>query len=419
MATTKRKSKGNTSTDNHEILGGKAQIYRVAKSGDVYQFKMWVKEEQKYLRKSLRTRDLETAKSRAEDKYLKTYSDVSGGRKIFGMSLGELVTEFIAWRADDVDAGIITKGRLGTIKSQFKHVTNFKSEKLKISEFDRNSFYDYGVWRKKNFIGTQSVTIKGEQSTINQMIDYAYRKGYAHFARFEFRKITITKDKIGRRSVFTLEEYDDLWRFMRTYSSKTHCADEALRNERWMVRDAVLIASNSMLRVGELWQLRWSDIVGIKTIYDEQEKAVHLVTINVRAEICKTRTSREVVCRGGQFFERLKERSEFTGPNDYIFSSATDGTKRMSRTKWYSHWQSLMEGIGIEDYTERKLTWYSLRHFAITCRIRSGVSYLDISHLAGTSVANIESVYGHWDTSMKEASAMKNFALKADGIDVR
>jgi len=419
MATTKRKSKSNTSTDIHEILGGKAQIYRVAKSGDVYQFKMWVTEEQKYLRKSLRTRDLETAKSRAEDKYLKTYSDVASGRKIFGMSLGELVTEFIAWRADDVDAGIITKGRLGTIKSQFKHVTNFKSEKLKISEFDRNSFYDYGVWRKKNFIGTQAVTIKGEQSTINQMIDYAYRKGYAHFARFEFRKITITKDKIGRRSVFSLQEYESLWRFMRTYSSKKHCPDEAERNERLMIRDAVLIASNSMLRVGELWQLRWSDIVGIKTIYTEEEKAVHLVTINVRAEICKTRTSREVVCRGGQFFERLKERSEFTGSNDLIFSSATDGNKRMSRVKWYSHWQSLMKGIGVDDYTERKLTWYSLRHFAITCRIRSGVSYLDISQTAGTSVANIESIYGHWDTSMKEASAMKNFALKVDDIDFR
>ena len=419
MAAIKKKTIGNTSTDNYEILGGKAQIFRVAKSGDVWQFKMWVKEEQKYLRKSLRTRDFDTAVIRAEEKYLKTYSDVSSGRKIFGMSLGELVTEFIAWRADDVDAGIITKGRLGTIKSQFKHVTNFKSDKLKISELDRNSFYDYGVWRKKNFIGTQSVTIKGEQSTINQMIDYAYRKGYAHFARFEFRKITIKKDQIGRRSVFSLQEYDALWRFMRTYSSKKHCADEALRNERLMIRDAVLIASNSMLRVGELWQLRWRDIVGIKTIYDEEEKAVNLVTINVRAEISKTRTSREIICRGGEYFERLKKRSEYTDVNDYIFSSATDGTKRISRTKWYAHWQSLMKGIDIEDYTERKLTWYSLRHFAITCRIRSGVSYLDISHMAGTSVANIESVYGHWDTGMKETAAMKNFAIDKSGIIVR
>ena len=185
-----------------------------------------------------------------------------------------------------------------------------------------------------------------------------------------------------------------------------------------MIRDAVLIASNSMLRVGELWQLKWSDIVAIETRYDEQENAVNLVTINVRAETCKTRTSREVVCRGGEYVERLKKRTKYTDANDYIFAS-TNGTTRISKRKWYAHWQNLMEGIGIEDYAERKLTWYSLRHFAITYRIRSGVSYFDISHLAGTSVSNIESIYGHWDSEMKKIVAMKNFAIDKSGIIVR
>ena len=69
---------------------------------------MWVTEEQKYLRKSLRTKDFDTALIRAEDKYLQTYSDITTGRKIFGMSLGQLVSEFIDWRAEDVDAGNIT-----------------------------------------------------------------------------------------------------------------------------------------------------------------------------------------------------------------------------------------------------------------------------------------------------------------------
>ena len=178
-----------------------------------------------------------------------------------------------------------------------------------------------------------------------------------------------------------------------------------------------MIASNSMLRVGELWQLKWSDIVAIETRFDEQENAVNLVTINVRAETCKTRTSREVICRGGEYVERLKKRTRYIDANDYIFAS-TSGTTRISKRKWYAHWKNLMEGIGIEDYAERKLTWYSLRHFAITCRIRSGVSYLDISHLAGISVINIESIYGHWDSEMKKTAAMKNFAIDKSGIIV-
>jgi hypothetical protein len=78
MARAKRKSKGNTSTDNHEILGGKCSIFRVAQSGDVWQFKMWVTEEQKYFRKSLRTKDFESgmAKTKIATKYNVTRSYV-------------------------------------------------------------------------------------------------------------------------------------------------------------------------------------------------------------------------------------------------------------------------------------------------------------------------------------------------------
>ena len=44
---------------NHQILGGKAKTFRVPKSGDVYQFQMWLVEEKKYLRKTLKTKDLD------------------------------------------------------------------------------------------------------------------------------------------------------------------------------------------------------------------------------------------------------------------------------------------------------------------------------------------------------------------------
>ena len=52
---------------------------------------MWVTEEEKYVRKSLRTKDEETAEKRAEDLVFKTLSDVASGRKIFGTSLEILV----------------------------------------------------------------------------------------------------------------------------------------------------------------------------------------------------------------------------------------------------------------------------------------------------------------------------------------
>ena len=55
----KRVSKGNNLHSQHDILDGLAQVFRVKQSGDVFQFRMYIKEEQKHYRKSLRTKDLE------------------------------------------------------------------------------------------------------------------------------------------------------------------------------------------------------------------------------------------------------------------------------------------------------------------------------------------------------------------------
>ena len=48
-------------SDAHELFDGRIRIYRTVKSGDVWQFRMYVQSEQRYVRESLRTR--ETKKS--------------------------------------------------------------------------------------------------------------------------------------------------------------------------------------------------------------------------------------------------------------------------------------------------------------------------------------------------------------------
>lgn len=52
-------------SEEHDILGGRAKILRVKASGDVWQFRMWISDEGKYIRKSLRTKDYEYAVERA------------------------------------------------------------------------------------------------------------------------------------------------------------------------------------------------------------------------------------------------------------------------------------------------------------------------------------------------------------------
>ena len=417
MATKKRirKNAGSFQHSNHEILGGKAKVFRVPNSGDVYQFQMWLEIEQKMFRKSLRTKDLETAVSRADDLYLKTYSDISTGRKIFGMTLQQLVDEYLTSREKDVALDNITKGRLITMASQLKHLVNYKGKDTKINSLDRNSVYEYEVYRVTDKPNTQKVTIRNEQATINAMMKHGYRQGYCHIDSFDFRKMVIKGKDISRRDTFTLQEYDRLIRYMRTYVSKRECPDEKERLERMMVRDAILTASNTMLRVGELWQLRWKDIESIEKGFDEDEKLISLVTIYVRGEISKTGNPRRIPVRGGEYIERLKSRAEHTSPEDYVFCAIGKQTKPRT-IFWYEHWKVLMNAIDIGDYKERKITWYSLRHFGVTCRIRSKNLLSDIARLAGTSVAHIENTYGHWDDEMLRGASMKNFTIGKLGI---
>ena len=111
MTRKKRVSKGNWSTDSHSIFGDKGQIFRVAQSGDVWQFRMWIADEGKAVRKSLRTRDFEAAVARAETEVLEILSNLSTGKKLFGATLQELVDLFLEWRKKDVAANLITQGR--------------------------------------------------------------------------------------------------------------------------------------------------------------------------------------------------------------------------------------------------------------------------------------------------------------------
>ena len=414
MARTPRKSKGNIKHSIHSVLDGTAQIFKVPNSGDVWQFRMYIRTDNKHFRISLRTRDLESALSKAREKALELSQYVRSGIKVFGMTLDELVVEYLEYRNNDVINGDITKERLSTIRSQLKNMINIKGNDIKLAELDRDCMFDYAQERKLQSPGVVDVTLRNEQASINAMIGYAYRKGNIHFEKLNFKKIRIRKDDIGIRSTFTLEEYDLLIQAMRSYVAKKNCPDDEERFERLMIRDYVLISSNTYLRVGEARQLTWGDIDGYETHNDDNGgKDVQLVNFTVRAETSKVRSTRKMITRGAEYFIRLKKRTKFTEHHHLIFS--LNGVVPLDARKWQRHWNNLMTDIGIENHKERKLSWYSLRHFGITMRVMSGVNLIDLSKLAGTSVTHIENTYLKYSEAQSRTAALKNFSVNTDG----
>lgn len=388
---------------HYDIFGGKATILQTKASGGFWQFRCFISSENKYVRKSLKTKDKETAIERAEREYLDIHSSIKSGKKLFGMRLSELVSEYIEYREKHVGSGVITEGRLGTIKSQLNHFLQYKGKNTKISELERKSIFEYQYFRKEK--KAQDITIRNEQSTINAMIKWGYENNLCDIPKFEFDKIRIRE--VGRRDIFTSDEYHNLYMYLRSWSSKKRNKDEKIRFEKLLIRDYILILANTFLRVGEARQLRWNDIISMdhRNTKVDLDNNISLVYLKVRAETSKNRKNRDVITRGGKYFSRLKNRVKPSDLKDFVFSEV-DGSLMFSKKKMYNYWHEIMNDLGF-DYKIRNLSYYSLRHFGITSRLKEGVSIWDVSKIAGTGVAYIEQHYGHSTHEMMEKAAFK------------
>jgi len=111
---------------------------------------MYIKGETQYFKRSLRTKDLDTALSRGREEAMKILSDVYTGRQIFSATLGDVVDAYIKHREREVSAEKITAGRLVTIKSQLKHMLHMKGSETKIDSLNKDAFFNYRLWRTEN-----------------------------------------------------------------------------------------------------------------------------------------------------------------------------------------------------------------------------------------------------------------------------
>jgi hypothetical protein len=170
----------------------------------------------KYVRKTLKTRDLASAIDRGKKLYLEYEHNVRSGKKIFGLTARELVDQFLAYQQERVNSGLITQGRFSTIKTQVnRHFIGFlvkgdpsKGEKVRTGELERGMFCDFAQYRRQHDHDVQDVTIRNEQTTFNFLFRWAERKGLVPFDRVDFEEIRIRD--VGRRDTFTFDEIRQL-----------------------------------------------------------------------------------------------------------------------------------------------------------------------------------------------------------------
>ena len=95
-------------SDEEIAIFDEAVIY---KRGAYWHFRMWLKGEGKYARKSLRTRSKTTAVEKGKAAYLEIYANLQQGKTYFSITTKEGVAKYLEYRRKDVESGLIVVGR--------------------------------------------------------------------------------------------------------------------------------------------------------------------------------------------------------------------------------------------------------------------------------------------------------------------
>ena len=403
----------------------------IYKRGEYWHYRLWLAKERKYVRLSLNTTNLNTAKEEVKKHYYEHKAKEYAGVPHFSKTAKDGVAMYLEQRQKHIGVNI-TKGRFSTIKTHLEHWLNYIKRDTKLKELGINACEDYFSARQAGLGKKQSIshtTVENEQSTINAMMKWLYKHQQTNINGFEFTKLKRADrgDESLRRNSFTDDEVKDIRNVLDTYIA------EALQNinETGNLVKAItgyylVISLMFGLRRGEQTQLEWRD-------YEEFEHKVAdedygLVKLTVRAEISKVNKTRRIVEKDIGYFAELfnlqypritalqkhKEKDkQVKFGNTLIFS--VSGEKPISNRAIAYHFDKVMKLAEIDNLEKRNIVPYSFRHYYITQKVNSGLVPTSVGEIAGTSTTQIENTYYHTTDAKLIANAFAGYTIK-DGL---
>jgi integrase len=418
----------------------------IHKRGEYWQMRMWLGKERKYARFSLRTRNRDTAIDKAKKQYHELKAAELGGRTYFSLTTKQGVAMYLEQRMKDVKAEIIVIGRHKTIATHLEHWLKFIGKDTKLKELHRtdceNYFSERRQTKKRNDIKISQSTIVNEQSSINAMLSWLFKKNETYIEAFDFKKLKPIDagDLALKRPIFTKDELAKISEVLSHYVLEP--ADD--KNDKNNATKAICGYFNGVsmltgMRRGEMLQLKWSDIS-----FKESEHQIRLkggkfldtlFFITVRGAISKVRRTRQFMVGDDEYIygllylaaKRIKFKDLPTTysdkaerflvknlnaiqaiiRNDLIFS--IDGEAAITPRAIYVHFDNLLERAEIQGVSERGIVHYSFRHSFITHKVNSGLNLMTVAEMAGTSVAQIEKTYYRTTREKMKANALSDY----------
>jgi integrase len=380
---------------------------------------------QEIIQQSLETGDYEKAKQEAYLLYSKVRERQERGLKIKATSVEQALDNFLSEYAERLAND--QSGYTSNILRNFRKSIHIywreyigKKDIEDVSDKDMEGYeqfrrkYAKNTDRKKGRWGQQyketvaAATLKGEINYFRQFLRWCAQRGIYKGAAHEWRFKTNERIR-NRREAFSLEQYQQLYRYMRTnefLNKGKHqgrgSADTRIKRHRHMIRAYILFLANTGIRVGEARHLKWKDVEKrqLKT-----GATGCVVTIdNTQSKVTKGATrSQRVIGRytAWRAIERWKEYLVSIGEDvsDEKFIFCNDKGKTIQHFR--EGFDAVITEAGVDkDRYGNKFVIYTLRHTYITFRLRYGknINIHRLAQNARTSIQMIQSFYDDTDT---------------------
>jgi site-specific recombinase XerD len=410
-------------TDGYEELTHEGALRLYTRNG-IFQARVYIGA-RRYLTKSLKTRKLEEARKAADYFWYEIQIKKDNNLPIKGRRFSEVIAEYLKLRK--------TQNQRGLKKSPDRRSQEYTSDQnlrqmVRVSKFwleycggksvetiDNAVLTDYVSWRRdyyskipekdrpRNYsLHPADKTLEWETVFALTLLKYAHERGYR--GAKQMPDYYYKASKTMTRPAFTLDEYRRLYKGMRKWMYEEK-KNEARRYTRELLRDYVLILSNSGIRVGEANNLRESDLVKFTDGLGRQ---------NYRFVVNGKTGKREVVLRVNavRYVDRCLERNALWRERWERNASAglkTHNRKAAKAGDWLFRMADGNQVISLGDQFQKVLarekithnvdgeafSLYCLRHFYAVQMLRRGKATIwDISENMGADVGIIKKHYG-------------------------
>lgn len=391
-----------------KLEGGKITLFR--RSG-IWQARIYLGE-RRYLWRSLKTSKQTDARRDALKLLHQTEFKQSEGLPVITRSFNAVIDEFVAVRKADCELGKTLKSgshakhTTPAMLRQIERVSKFWREYAgarAIDAIDDKVLGAYVPWRQAYYhskarlpknakLNPTDKTIQWEIMLGKMMVKFAHDQGYR--GNKPLPTFTFTPKLKRVRPAFNKTEYVQLYRTMRSWIREA--PNDKWRYPRELLRDYVLVLSNSGIRVGEANNLRWRDVVPFKDDHGRKNVQLH-VRGKTGARVVIPRVAVAL------YMERVKKLRGDVSADDWVFAMH-DGGKIVTLADQFN--AVLKWGALTHNSAGDKFTLYSLRHFYAVMAIVAGIDIYTIARNMGTSVQMIEQYYGKHATPAMSAAKL-------------